>query len=129
MQLLNLEISQETAKTLADLLSIFVGNWIYIVLFTLCLSIISVFVFLSFTELPRVFRSWSAFIDAATTNIPKLTQSINDLITNVERMNSTLTTLLNMQTKIDFIKEKVSDLEIKFMSKLISIHDEIQKKR
>lgn len=129
MQLLNLEISQETAKVLADLLSIFVGNWIYIVLFTLCLSIISVFVFLSFTELPRVFRSWSAFIDAATANIPKLTQSINDLITNVERMNSTLTTLLNMQTKIDFIKEKVSDLEIKFMSKLISIHDEIQKKR
>ena len=47
------------------------------------------------------------FVDAATTNIPIITQSINSLILNVEKMNSTLTALLSIQNRVDNMETKV----------------------
>ena len=47
------------------------------------------------------------FVDAATTNIPIITQSIHSLILNVEKMNSTLTALLSIQNRVDNMETKV----------------------
>lgn len=104
MGIISLNITEDTAKILSDIVVTFVGNWIPIVIFTLCLSFIAVLVFLCTTQLPRVFSSMVSFIDTATVNFPVITKSIHDLIINVEKMNNTLTTLLNIQSKVDGLK-------------------------
>lgn len=104
MGIISLNITEETAKIISDIVVTFVDNWIPIVIFTLCLSFIAVLVFLCTTQLPRVFSSMVSFIDTATVNFPVITKSIHDLIINVEKMNNTLTTLLNIQSKVDGLK-------------------------
>jgi hypothetical protein len=104
MGIISLNITEETAKIVSDIVVTFVDNWIPIVIFTLCLSFIAVLVFLCTTQLPRVFSSMVSFIDTATVNFPVITKSIHDLIINVEKMNNTLTTLLNIQSKVDGLK-------------------------
>jgi hypothetical protein len=104
MGIISLNITEETAKIVSDIVVTFVDNWIPVVIFTLCLSFIAVLVFLCTTQLPRVFSSMVSFIDTATVNFPVITKSIHDLILNVEKMNNTLTTLLNIQSKVDGLK-------------------------
>jgi hypothetical protein len=104
MGIISLNITEETAKIISNIVVTFVDNWIPIVIFTLCLSFIAVLVFLCTTQLPRVFSSMVSFIDTATVNFPVITKSIHDLIINVEKMNNTLTTLLNIQSKVDGLK-------------------------
>jgi hypothetical protein len=50
-----------------------------------------------------------SFIDTATVNFPVITKSIHDLIINVEKMNNTLTTLLNIQSKVDGLKTFIEE--------------------
>ena len=104
MGIISLNITEETAKIVSDIVVTFVDNWIPIVIFTLCLSFIAILVFLCTTQLPRVFTSMVSFIDTATVNFPVITKSIHDLILNVEKMNSTLVPLLSMQNKVDSLK-------------------------
>ena len=104
MGIISLNITEETAKIVSDIVVTFVDNWIPVVIFTLCLSFIAILVFLCTTQLPRVFTSMVSFIDTATVNFPVITKSIHDLIINVEKMNNTLTTLLNIQSKVDGLK-------------------------
>jgi ABC-type uncharacterized transport system fused permease/ATPase subunit len=104
MGIISLNITEETAKIVSDIVVTFVDNWIPIVIFTLCLSFIVILVFLCTTQLPRVFTSMVSFIDTATVNFPVITKSIHDLILNVEKMNSTLVPLLSMQNKVDSLK-------------------------
>jgi hypothetical protein len=109
MGVISLNITEETAKIVSDIVVTFVDNWIPIVIFTLCLSFIAVLVFLCTTQLPRVFSSMVSFIDTATVNFPVITKSIHDLIINVEKMNNTLTTLLNIQSKVDGLKTFIEE--------------------
>jgi hypothetical protein len=109
MGIISLNITEETAKIVSDIVVTFVDNWIPIVIFTLCLSFIAVLVFLCTTQLPRVFSSMISFIDTATVNFPVITKSIHDLIINVEKMNNTLTTLLNIQSKVDGLKTFIEE--------------------
>lgn len=104
MGIISLNLTEETAKIVSDIIVTFVDNWIPIVIFTLCLSFIAILVFLCTTQLPRVFTSMVSFIDTATVNFPVITKSIHDLIMNVEKMNSTLVPLLSMQNKVDSLK-------------------------
>lgn len=104
MGIISLNITEETAKIVSDIVVTFVDNWIPIVIFTLCLSFIAVLVFLCTTQLPRLFSSMVSFIDTATVNFPVITKSMHDLIINVEKMNSNLITLLNIQQKVDNLK-------------------------
>lgn len=104
MGIISLNVTEETAKIVSDIVVTFVDNWIPIVIFTLCLSFIAILVFLCTTQLPRVFTSMVSFIDTATVNFPVITKSIHDLILNVEKMNSTLVPLLSMQNKVDSLK-------------------------
>ena len=104
MGIISLNVTEETAKIVSDIVLTFVNNWIPIVIFTLCLSFIAILVFLCTTQLPRVFTSMVSFIDTATVNFPVITKSIHDLILNVEKMNSTLVPLLSMQNKVDSLK-------------------------
>lgn len=104
MGIISLNITEETAKIVSDIVVTFVDNWIPVVIFTLCLSFIAILVFLCTTQLPRVFTSMVSFIDTATVNFPVITKSIHDLIMNVEKMNSTLVPLLSMQNKVDSLK-------------------------
>ena len=104
MGIISLNITEETAKIVSDIVVTFVDNWIPIVIFTLCLSFIAVLVFLCTTQLPRLFSSMVSFIDTATVNFPVITKSMHDLILNVEKMNSNLITLLNIQQKVDNLK-------------------------
>ena len=104
MGIISLNITEETAKIVSNIVVTFVDNWIPIVIFTLCLSFIAILVFLCTTQLPRVFTSMVSFIDTATVNFPVITKSIHDLILNVEKMNSTLVPLLSMQNKVDSLK-------------------------
>ena len=104
MGIIRLNITEETEKIVSDIVVTFVDNWIPVVIFTLCLSFIAILVFLCTTQLPRVFTSMVSFIDTATVNFPVITKSIHDLIINVEKMNNTLTTLLNIQSKVDGLK-------------------------
>ncbi len=60
------------------------------------------------------------FVDTATTNIPIITQSINSLINNVEKMNSTLTALLSIQTRVDNMETKV----LNKLDELVTKHNE-----
>jgi hypothetical protein len=104
MGIISLNVTEETAKIVSDILLTFVNNWIPVVIFILCLSFIAILVFLCTTQLPRVFTSMVSFIDTATVNFPVITKSIHDLILNVEKMNSTLVPLLSMQNKVDSLK-------------------------
>lgn len=104
MGIISLNLTQETAKIVSDIVVTFVNNWVPVVIFTLCLSFIAILVFLCTTQLPRVFTSMVSFIDTATVNFPVITKSIHDLILNVEKMNSTLVPLLSMQNKVDSLK-------------------------
>jgi len=104
MGIISLNITEETAKIVSDIVVTFVDNWIPIVIFLLCLSFIAVLVFLCTTQLPRLFSSMVSFIDTATVNFPVITKSMHDLILNVEKMNSNLITLLNIQQKVDNLK-------------------------
>jgi hypothetical protein len=104
MGIISLNITEETAKIVSDIVVTFVDNWIPVVIFTLCLSFIAVLVFLCTTQLPRLFSSMVSFIDTATVNFPVITKSMHDLILNVEKMNSNLITLLNIQQKVDNLK-------------------------
>lgn len=104
MGIISLNLTEETAKIVSDIVVTFVNNWIPVVIFTLCLSFIAILVFLCTTQLPRVFTSMVSFIDTATVNFPVITKSIHDLILNVEKMNSTLVPLLSMQNKVDSLK-------------------------
>jgi len=104
MGIISLNVTEETAKIVSDIVVTFVDNWIPIVIFTLCLSFIAVLVFLCTTQLPRLFSSMVSFIDTATVNFPVITKSMHDLILNVEKMNSNLITLLNIQQKVDNLK-------------------------
>jgi hypothetical protein len=110
MGIISLNITEETAKIVSDIVVTFVGNWIPIVIFTLCLSFIAVLVFLCTTQLPRVFSSMVSFIDTATVNFPVITKSINDLTLNVEKMNASLAPLLNIQSRMEtlttFVREE-----------------------
>lgn len=104
MGIISLNVTEETAKIVSDIVLTFVNNWIPVVIFILCLSFIAILVFLCTTQLPRVFTSMVSFIDTATVNFPVITKSIHDLILNVEKMNSTLVPLLSMQNKVDSLK-------------------------
>ena len=104
MGIISLNLTEETAKIVSDIVVTFVNNWVPVVIFTLCLSFIAILVFLCTTQLPRVFTSMVSFIDTATVNFPVITKSIHDLILNVEKMNSTLVPLLSMQNKVDSLK-------------------------
>ena len=104
MGIISLNVTEETAKIVSDIVFTFVNNWIPVVIFILCLSFIAILVFLCTTQLPRVFTSMVSFIDTATVNFPVITKSIHDLILNVEKMNSTLVPLLSMQNKVDSLK-------------------------
>jgi hypothetical protein len=107
--IISLNITEDTAKILSDILLIFVGNWIPVVIFTLCLSFIAVLVFLCTTQLPRLFSSVVAFIDTATVSFPVITKSINDLTLNVEKMNTALTPLLNIHSRMDTLRTFIGE--------------------
>lgn len=109
MGIISLNITEDTAKILSDILLIFVGNWIPVVIFTLCLSFIAVLVFLCTTQLPRLFSSVVAFIDTATVSFPVITKSINDLTLNVEKMNTALTPLLNIHSRMDTLRTFIGE--------------------
>jgi len=109
MGIISLNITEETAKILSDILLIFVGNWIPVVIFTLCLSFIAVLVFLCTTQLPRLFSSVVAFIDTATVSFPVITKSINDLTLNVEKMNTALAPLLNIHSRMDTLRTFIGE--------------------
>ncbi len=105
MGLISLNITYETAQVVASIVDTFVKHWVPIVIFSLCLSFIVILVFLCVTQLPKIFSSVISFIDTATVNFPVLTKSIHDLIVVVEKMNGTLAALLNIQVKIDELKD------------------------
>jgi hypothetical protein len=109
MGIVSLNITEDTAKILSDILLIFVGNWIPVVIFTLCLSFIAVLVFLCTTQLPRLFSSVVAFIDTATVSFPVITKSINDLTLNVEKMNTALAPLLNIHSRMDTLRTFIGE--------------------
>lgn len=106
-----LEISESAMQSVSLIVSTIADNWIPLTLFLLFLGITVVIVCLSLTQIPKILSSWTIFIETATENIPRLTSTINKLVNNVSTMNDKLTSILNLESKIDYIKDQVHDNE------------------
>jgi hypothetical protein len=105
---------------LSSALTYIVEHWVVIILTALSLTAIGVIAYLLVSLMPNLIKSIMLFVDTATTNIPIITQSINSLINNVEKMNSTLTALLSIQTRVDNMETKV----LNKLDELVTKHNE-----
>ncbi|NQY58479.1 hypothetical protein [Cognatishimia sp.] len=120
-----MEVNENAVGYIQSLFLLLVDNWIILIIFLFCLLFMGILGYLLVTELPKVFKSWASFIDSATENIPILTKSINHLIMNVEKMNSTLATLLNIQQKIDKLREQVFECEGRIIQRITKLDERV----
>lgn len=125
MDSLNLVLEKNLLPLLFDILKYAVANWGVIVTFLGIGAIILVVSYLAITELPKLLKSIMTFVETATTNIPLLTNGINNLINNVEKMNATLTALLAIQARVDRLEDKVLGKLDEVMTKASEMHSTI----
>jgi predicted PurR-regulated permease PerM len=113
-------VENNLIPSLSSALTYIVEHWVVIILTALSLTAIGVIAYLLVSLMPNLIKSIMLFVDTATTNIPIITQSINSLINNVEKMNSTLTALLSIQTRVDNMETKV----LNKLDELVTKHNE-----
>lgn len=106
-----LEVSEGAVTQASAILTTLADNWIALSLFCLLLGVTGVLVYLFLTQTPRVLKSWTNFIEVATENIPRLTDTINKLVNSVSLMNDKLSTILSLESKIDHIKDQIHENE------------------